>query len=67
MFLVAFLFNPRWEIAVPGIIGMVCMVLVTKQEEKLLLEKFGEQYAQYQQSVPMLNPFLGILRMLYRV
>jgi protein-S-isoprenylcysteine O-methyltransferase Ste14 len=67
MYPVVFLLNPRLEIAAVGIAGMVCMLLVTKQEEELLIEKFGEQYILYMQSVPRLNPFLGILRMIRRL
>jgi len=66
MYVVVFLFNPRWEIAVVGMAGMVCMFLVVKQEEGLLIEKFGERYVLYIQSVPGLNPFLGIVRLMRR-
>lgn len=67
MYPVVFLFNPRWEIAAVGITGMVCMFLVVKQEEEILIKKFGEQYVLYMQSVPRLNPFLGILRLMRRL
>lgn len=66
MYPVVFLFNPRWEIAAVGIAGMVCMYLVTLQEDEHLIKKFGEQYVLYMQSVPRLNPLAGFLKRIRR-
>jgi protein-S-isoprenylcysteine O-methyltransferase Ste14 len=52
MYFVTFLFNPRWEIAIVGMIGVACMYVITKQEEEILIKKFGISYSVYVQSVP---------------
>jgi protein-S-isoprenylcysteine O-methyltransferase Ste14 len=36
-------------------IGVACMYVITKQEEKLLIKKFGISYLVYVQSVPRIN------------
>jgi protein-S-isoprenylcysteine O-methyltransferase Ste14 len=66
MYLVIFLFNPRWEIAVVGTIGVACMYVITKQEEELLIKKFGKSYLVYVQDVPRINILAGIVRSLRR-
>lgn len=64
MYLVGFLFNPRWPLAVVGILGAVCVYVFTREEETLLVEKFGEAYEHYMQSVPRMNLLVGAMRLL---
>jgi protein-S-isoprenylcysteine O-methyltransferase Ste14 len=64
MYLAAFLFNPRWSLALLGIAGEVCVYLFTLQEERMLVEKFGEAYSRYMEVVPRYNILLGIVRRL---
>ncbi|MFC2012573.1 hypothetical protein ACFLVU_05525 [Chloroflexota bacterium] len=40
--------------------------LSVKEEDKNLVEKFGEDYAAYKERVPGMNIFLGIIRLLRR-
>jgi len=64
MYLVVLLFNPNWILAGVGILGAACVYGLTRQEEQLLLEKFGESYRHYMQRVPRFNLPAGIIRLL---
>ncbi|MBN1147555.1 MAG: hypothetical protein JXA78_09875, partial [Anaerolineales bacterium] len=64
MYVVTFLFNPNWLLALPGTLGIVCVYLFTVREEALLMEKFGEAYQRYMQAVPRFNLLAGALRLL---
>ena len=57
---------PHWLFAVLGIIGSVFIYLSTREEDKRLIEKFGDEYQKYMQRVPRMNIILGILRLLRR-
>lgn len=63
MFLVVFLFNPNWVLASIGVLGVACVYGFTKQEEQLLVAKFGESYRGYMQRVPTFNLPAGIIRL----
>ncbi len=58
------LFNPHWLLAVVGVLGMVCLYLISSQEDKRLVEKFGEPYERYMESVPRMNLLAGVMRLL---
>ena len=45
-----------------GVIGTVVIYLSIKEEDKLLVKKFGDDYVKYMQTVPGMNIFLGIIR-----
>ncbi|MGC9333058.1 MAG: methyltransferase family protein [Anaerolineae bacterium] len=64
MYLVVLLFNPNWILAGIGLLGAACVYGLTRQEEQLLLEKFGESYRHYMQRVPRFNLPAGIIRLL---
>ena len=64
MYLVILLFNPNWILAIIGILGIACVYLFTRQEDQLLVAKFGEPYRRYMQTVPRLNLLAGIFRRL---
>ena len=64
MYLVVWLFNPHWIVGGIGILGAACVCGFTRQEETLLIEKFGESYRRYMQRVPGLNLPAGIIRLL---
>jgi protein-S-isoprenylcysteine O-methyltransferase Ste14 len=44
------------------IILIFCLIVVNKAEEKDNLEKFGNEYEEYMERVPMWNFFKGIIR-----
>jgi len=62
IFLTTLLWYPHWLFAFLGAGGTVLMVLSTKEEDKRLIEKFGDEYRNYMEKVPMMNIFMGIVR-----
>jgi len=53
-------------IVIMGILGIVCMYLISRQEDQRLIEKFGDTYERYMKSVPAMNVLAGIIRLLRR-
>lgn len=60
------LLYPHWLFLVLGIPGVVILYWSTIEEEKQLLEQFGDGYRSYIQKVPRINLILGIIRLLSR-
>jgi protein-S-isoprenylcysteine O-methyltransferase Ste14 len=56
----------HWLTAIIGIPGMVCIYLISKQEDQRLIEKFGAAYKRYMQSVPRMNFLVGVIRLVRR-
>ncbi|MBU0491611.1 MAG: isoprenylcysteine carboxylmethyltransferase family protein [Chloroflexi bacterium] len=66
MYVAVLLFGQHWLIVVIGAVGIVCMYLISKQEEQDLVEKFGDAYERYRESVPAMNLATGVVRLLRR-
>ncbi len=66
IFITTLLLYPHWLFAVLGVIGSILLYLGTKEEDKRLIEKFGDDYIAYMQRVPGMNFILGIVRLLRR-
>jgi protein-S-isoprenylcysteine O-methyltransferase Ste14 len=64
IFLANLLLYPHWLFAVLGVVGSVVIYLGCREEDKYLVEKFGDDYKRYMQRVPQMNFFLGIARLL---
>ena len=64
IFLTTLLWYPHWLFAVLGVTGSVLLYLGTREEDKRLIDKFGDDYIAYMQRVPGMNVFLGITRLL---
>ncbi|MBN1161017.1 MAG: isoprenylcysteine carboxylmethyltransferase family protein [Dehalococcoidales bacterium] len=62
IFVTTLLWYPHWLFAVLGFIGTVATYFSIKEEDKLLVKKYGEDYVKYMQRVPGMNIFLGIIR-----
>jgi len=62
IFITTFLLFPHWLFAILGILGIVVIVLGIKEEDKKLVEKFGNDYMSYMKRVPGMNILVGILR-----
>jgi len=56
----------HWIVAVLGAIAIFIYYVDTIEEEQSTIEKFGEKYEQYAESVPRVNFVLGIVRWLRR-
>jgi protein-S-isoprenylcysteine O-methyltransferase Ste14 len=63
IFLANLLLYPHWIFGVLGVIGSVVIYLGCREEDKYLVEKFGDDYKRYMQRVPRMNFFLGIARL----
>ena len=56
----------HWLFVVLGIPGAILVYLDAGQEDKILVEKFGDEYKDYMQSVPRMDVLTGIMRFLRR-
>jgi protein-S-isoprenylcysteine O-methyltransferase Ste14 len=66
MYLVPALFNPRWELAALALAGIVAVQVFTWQEEKGLLDRFGDAYRTYSAAVPRMDLLRGAWRAIRR-
>jgi protein-S-isoprenylcysteine O-methyltransferase Ste14 len=66
MYVVAILFSQHWIVAILAILGMACMVQIRRQEDRHLIERFGDAYEQYMDSVPAMNLAIGMARLYQR-
>ena len=56
----------HWLFVVLGIPGAILVYLGARQEDKGLIEKFGEEYKHYMQSVPRMDILTGVIRLVRR-
>ena len=63
IFVATLLLYPHWLFAILGIPGAVILYWGTKEEEKRLVERFGNDYRSYMQKVPRMNLIWGIIRL----
>ena len=66
IFLTTLLWYPHWLFGVLGVIGTVVIYLSCREEDKYLIEKFGDDYKDYMQKVPRMNFLLGVIWLLRR-
>jgi protein-S-isoprenylcysteine O-methyltransferase Ste14 len=60
------LIGQHWLLGVIGVASMVSAYVDTRQEDKRLVEKFGDAYERYMQSVPSINVLAGVIRLVRR-
>ena len=63
MYVALILLSQHWLTVIIGIPGMVCVYLISRQEDQRLIEKFGDEYKDYMQKVPRMNLLVGIIRL----
>ena len=63
IFLTTVLWYPHWLFGVLGAIGATVTYLGCREEDKLLVKKFGDDYKRYMKRVPRMNFLLGIMRL----
>lgn len=56
----------NWIVSILGILLLFIYYFDTFEEERNIIEQFGEQYIAYKKSVPRINVILGIIRLLLR-
>jgi protein-S-isoprenylcysteine O-methyltransferase Ste14 len=66
MFLSHIFFGQDWIIAVSTLVGVYCCYLLIQSEDQQIVEKFGDEYGRYMQTVPRTNFIVGIMRVLRR-
>jgi protein-S-isoprenylcysteine O-methyltransferase Ste14 len=66
LFLATLLFYPHWLFLVLGIPGVALLYWGTFEEEKRVIERFGDEYRGYMARVPRMNLILGIIRVMKR-
>lgn len=66
IFVTSALWYPHWLFWVLGVVGIAVIYLGCMEEDRRMLEKFGEDYAAYMKKVPRVNFVLGLLRLMRR-
>ena len=61
------LISQHWLVVVIGVVAMMSVYLAMREEDGRLIEKFGDDYKRYMQSVPRMNFLVGFIRLLRRV
>ncbi|MFZ5910702.1 MAG: methyltransferase family protein [Chloroflexota bacterium] len=60
------LITQHWSVLALGVVAAVIYYVNTFEEEKDNIEKFGQAYRRYMETVPRLNFILGIVRLVRR-
>jgi protein-S-isoprenylcysteine O-methyltransferase Ste14 len=63
IFVATLLLYPHWLFVVLGLPGAIIIHVSTAEEEKRLIERFGDSYRSYMERVPKMNLILGIIRL----
>ena len=66
IFITTLLWYPHWLFGVLGAIGAVVVYLGAREEDQRLVQQFGDDYIRYMQSVPAVDLFTGVIRLLRR-
>lgn len=66
MFLSHIFFFQNSIIAINAIVAIVCVYLIIRSADQRNIEKFGDAYKRYMQSVPAMNLFAGLIRLVRR-
>ena len=56
--------SQNWLVIMMGCLGSICMIQIARLDDESLIEKFGDPYISYLESVPRLNFFEVILKLL---
>jgi protein-S-isoprenylcysteine O-methyltransferase Ste14 len=66
MNLAVMLIGQTWPIALLGSVSMPLVYLDTLKTDRSCIEKFGQEYKRYMETVPRVNVVLGAIRLLRR-
>lgn len=56
----------HWLFVIIGVPGIASIYLISREEERLNIERFGDDYERYMQEVPRMNLLTGLIRLLRR-
>ena len=66
IFVTSIFLYQHWLFVIIGIPGIASWYLISREEERLNIEKFGDDYRLYTQKVPRMNLLVGIIRLVRR-
>ena len=66
VYVAVMMLTQHWLAVMLAIPGTVCVYLISRREDRRLVEKLGPAYEQYMQCVPALNLVAGLTRLLRR-
>jgi len=66
IFVTSIFLYQHWLFVIIGIPGIASWYLISREEERLNIEKFGYDYRLYIQKVPRMNLLVGIIRLVRR-
>ena len=66
LFVTTLLWYPHWLFGVLGTIATAVIYVSSREEDQRLVQQFGDDYANYMQSVPGMNLPVGLIRLLRR-
>ena len=64
IFVTTLLWYPHWLFGVLGFLGALVVYMGAKEEDRRLVEQFGDEYRRYMQRVPRMNILIGFIRLL---
>ena len=66
IFVATIFLYPHWLFVIIGFSGIASVYLISREEDRLNIEKFGNNYKKYMEKVPRMNLLLGVMRLLRR-
>jgi len=57
---------PYWVVVIIGVAAVVTIYMQARQDDRGLVQRFGNDYERYMQSVPRMNILVGVIRLLRR-
>ncbi len=66
IFVINILWHPHWLFLILGTAGVIILYFSCIEEEKILINRFGSDYADYMKKVPRMNIMIGIIRAIKR-
>lgn len=66
LFVATIFLHQHWLFVIIGILGIASVYLISREEDYSNIEKFGDEYKRYRETVPRMNIVVGIIRMLRR-
>ena len=66
IFITTVLLYPHWLFVLLGAIGTAVIYVSCREEDKRLIQQFGDNYVAYMRRVPRMNVFLGVIQLVRR-
>ena len=66
IFVATIFLHQHWLFVIIGFSGIASVYLISREEDRFNIEKFGKNYKRYMEKVPRMNLLLGVMRRLRR-